>query len=410
MQMNSPAAAASSPVRAPRRRVAFASLLALTMAASTFSITTFSVLSKWLLDDFGLARWQLGLLVTGLATIGAVTSPTIGRVADRIGGRTAMQATFGLSALVLAAIAASPVYGVLLVAALSAGLAQAAANPATNKLIALHTPAGGQGTVTGIKQSGVQIGVLLGGWLLPLGAATIGWRQTLLIAAIAPVVGLVAAFAVIPDDPPDTDHGAADGTWSPLRSPFLVRLALYGLLVGAGWSAVFTYLPDYAQNALGWSPAVAGLLVSIAGLFGAIGRIGWSTLADRRLGPAVTLMVLAGIAVVAVAVAMSAPSVPALAWVAAALFGASSGSWNSVGMFAIVDRLPSHASGTGSGMVMFGFLIGLAVGAPPFGWSVDVTGAYTTGLVGALVLHVAAFGAARSLRAAPLTADGQAPP
>lgn len=400
----------SSTTRTTARRVAFNALLALTMAASTFAFTTFSVLSQSLLDTFSLSRWQLGALVTATATVGAVTSPALGKVSDRIGGRCSLQITLGLSAFVLAGIAVSPVYLLLVVAALAAGLAQATANPSTNKLIADHVATGGRGTVTGIKQAGVQAGVFLGGSLLPLGALHLGWRPTLLIAAIVPLLGLAVSQVAIPADP-DTSDGdtSSRGHASAARSPFLIRLAIYGFLIGAGWSALFTYLPDYAQNALGWRAATAGFVVSVAGVCGMVGRIAWSRLAERRLGAPSTLMILAAIALAAVLIVVLAERMPALLWIGAAALGASSGSWNSVGMFAIIDRMPSRSSGAASGVVMFGFLIGLAGGAPPFGWAVDLTSSYVPGLLAVLVVNVAALGVASTLRTAPLTADGAAP-
>ena len=256
------------------RRVAFDALLALTMAASTFAFTTFSVLSQSLLETFSLNRWQLGALVTATATVGALTSPTLGKVSDRVGGRRSLQITLGLSAFVLAGIAVSPAYLLLVIAALAAGLAQATANPSTNKLIGDHVAAGARGTVTGIKQAGVQAGVFLGGSLLPLGALRLGWRPTLLIAAVVPLLGLAVSQIAIPADP-DTPDGdtSSPGHANAARSPFLIRLAIYGFLIGAGWSALFTYLPDGAQNALGWRAATAGFVVSVAGVCGVVGRI-----------------------------------------------------------------------------------------------------------------------------------------
>jgi len=377
-------------------------MLAVTMASSTFAFTTFSVLSGALLDTFHIARWQLGALVTSTAVLGAVLSPPMGRVSDRIGGRNAMLATLVLSAAALAAIAVSPMYLLVVCAALAAGSAQSMANPATNKLILLHGSDSGRGTLTGIKQSGVQIGTFLGGSLLPVGAATIGWRPTLLLAAVVPVAALAVSRRIVP---PSAAHDTSDGPTvdGPLvRSPFLVQLAAYGFLVGAGWSAVFTYLPDFGQNALGWSPTVAGLLVSAAGLCGIAGRIGWSWYAEHRSDAPQTLALLAAISFVAVGAILLSSRLPPLLWLGAAALGGSCGSWNSVGMFAIIDRLPEQIAGAASGLVMFGFLIGLGVGAPAFGWSVDVTGAYVVGMVAAGLAHVAGVTVALVLRRAPL--------
>lgn len=384
-------------------QAAFGGLLALTMATSTFALTSFSVLSGALLDAFSLSRWQLGALVTATAVIGALTSPPVGRISDRIGGRSALQVTLALSAVGLAGIATSPVYGLLIAAAVASGFGQAFANPATNKLISLHVADGWRGTVTGVKQAGVQVGVFLGGALLPLGGLLIGWRATMLIAAVIPMAGLLVARAIVPADVRD-DPGTTRAGGSPARSPFLLRLGLYGFLIGAGWSGVFTYLPDFAQTALGWSATTSGLLVATAGLCGIAGRIGWSWLAERRLGAPATLIILAAIGLTAVVVVVLSRQVPALLWLGAAAFGASSGSWNSVGMFAIIDRLPPSASGAASGIVMFGFLVGLGVGAPAFGWSVDITGAYLLGLAAAVVVHLAGVVVATRLRVAPLGA------
>lgn len=380
------------------RRVAFAGLLAVTMASSTFAFTTFSVLSGRLLDTFRISRWQLGALVTATAVLAAVLSPPMGRVADRIGGRNAMLATLLLSGAALAAIAVSPIYLLVVCAALAAGAAQSMANPATNKLISLYGTDGGRGTLTGIKQSGVQVGTFLGGSFLPLGAATIGWRPTLLLAAVVPAVGLGLSRHIVPVGVAEDTSDERRDAGSLMRSPFLLQLAFYGFLLGAGWSAVFTYLPDYGQNALGWSPTVAGLLVSAAGLCGIAGRIGWSWYAEHRSDAPKTLAMLATISIAAIGVILLSSRFPPLLWLGAAALGGSSGSWNSVGMFAIIDRLPERAAGAASGIVMFGFLVGLGVGAPAFGWSVDVTGAYVVGLVTAAVVHIAGLIMALVLR------------
>ncbi|HSK97784.1 MAG TPA: MFS transporter, partial [Euzebyales bacterium] len=180
-------------------------------------------------------------------------------------------------------------------------------------------------------------------------------------------------------------------------------------LIGAGWSAVFTYLPDYAQNALGWDPTTAGLVVAVSGLCGIVGRVGWSRLAERRLGASATLVALAAIGLVAVLAMLAAGLAQPLLWVASAALGASSGSWNSVGMLAIIDRMPSEIAGAASGIVMFGFLVGLGVGAPPFGWAVDLTGSYEPGLVAVAVVHLAGLWVARTLRSAPTHAVGSGP-
>ena len=67
-------------------------------------------------------------------------------------------------------------------------------------------------------------------------------------------------------------------------------------------------------------------------------------------------------------------------WLAAVLGGLTYSSWNSVGMLAIIQRLGPEYAGQGSGVVLLGFLTGLGIGAPLFGFSVDVLNSYRLGL------------------------------
>lgn len=382
----------------PRSRAAFASVLAAAMAASTFSLAVLAVLSRDLLDEFGITRAQLGLVVTSIAVVGAVVSPVLGRASDRIGGRRALLATYACSAVSLSAIALAPAYGLLLAAGLVAGLAQGAANPATNKLVSAHLEAGARGLVTGVKQSGVQVGVSLAGLLLPIGAVAFGWRLAVLSAALVPAMGLVLTPLVVPADAPIAEARRPTDDDGAGRDPYVLWLAGYGFLLGAGWSGAFTYLPDYAQTSVGFSVESAGALVTVAGVLGVVGRIGWSWLAEHRFGSPPVLAMLALLAVAATGMLAAAPGVAALLWLGAGLLGLTAGAWNAVGMLAVIEALPTRSAGRGSGTVLFGFLTGLAAGAPVFGWSVDQTAAYGAGLAGTAVAFLLGALAANRLR------------
>ena len=146
------------------------------MGTATFALVVYAVLAVELIDEFGVARWQIGALVTANSLVGAVASPVVGTITDRLGARRATLMTIGISVVALGGIAASPVYGVLILAALVGGIAQSFANPSTNKLISLHVEPGRRGVITGIKQSGVQFGTFLAGLLLPVLTRAFGWR------------------------------------------------------------------------------------------------------------------------------------------------------------------------------------------------------------------------------------------
>ena len=135
------------------------------MGASTFGLVVFAVLAAELIEEFGVDRWQVGALVTAMTISGALISPSVGTLTDRIGARRATVVTLIASGGALAAMSVSPVFALVAFFALVGGVGQAIANPATNKLISMHVPAGRRGVITGIKQSGVQVGTFLGGLL-----------------------------------------------------------------------------------------------------------------------------------------------------------------------------------------------------------------------------------------------------
>lgn len=384
----------------PRRRFAFITVLAVTMAAATFALVVFGVLAADLIEEFGVDRWQIGALVTASALAGAAASPFLGRVTDRVGARRATIGTLVISSLALGSVAVAPVFLLLVTAALMTGIAQGASNPATNKLIALHVAPGRQGVITGIKQSGVQMGTFLGGLLLPLGAAAFGWRGAVAAFAVVPGLAAVGALLTAPHDPPPLE---TSGESPPASIPSSIRrLAIYGFLLGAGGTTIFTYLPLFAREALGLSAGAAGAAVALTGFVGIAARIAWGRAAEIRLGSGRSLRWIGWLAALAGALLALAPAVPALVWPAAVITGLSASSWNSVGMLAIIQTVPPVLAGRASGTVLLGFLSGLGLGAPAFGWSVDVLGTYTPGWIvviglfvtGALVISASATASA----------------
>jgi predicted MFS family arabinose efflux permease len=196
-----------------------------------------------------------------------------------------------------------------------------------------------------------------------------------LFALIATVGGVLSLL--IPDDPP--------GSAPPSRAergpldPYIFRVAAYGFILGGAGTAIFTFLPLYAEEALGLGPASAGLAVTVTGVAGVVGRILWGRFAEVRFGTWRSLEYIAVLAAVAAAVLVAAASVTWLVWLAAVLTGFSASAWNSVGMLAVIETVTPAQAGRASGVVLLGFLGGLGVGAPAFGYSIDRLGTYGPG-------------------------------
>ena len=359
-------------------RLSFAAVLALAMGTSTYAGYAFGVLGPLIRDEFGISRFQLGLLTTCFFLVGGPLSLAAGRATDAYGARRVMVAAFAVAAGAIVGMAVAPSFLLMLLGAAGAGIALATGNPVTNKLIADHLPPGRRGLVMGGKQAGVQVGAFLTGAVLAPIATQVGWRAAFGWSALVPLLGLVGAVMLIPraagaeaGAPPD--RGVADG-----RLPVGVRwLAAYAFLMGSGVAAINAYLPLYLVERAGASHEAAGAVAATIGGVGIASRIAWGWASERMPSFSLPLLLLGIGAVVAVAMVAAVEGIGLwIAWPAAALFGATAVTWNAVGMLAVITESGSRLAGAASGVVTAGFYIGF-VGSPmAFGLLVDATHQY----------------------------------
>jgi hypothetical protein len=111
--------------------------------------------------EFSLTRTQYGVAASVLFLSAVVVSLQAGRVVRRCGADRLIRVLLAHAVIALIVIAVAPGWHWVLVGAVVMGVPLGLMNPVTNQLIAgrvIHTV---QGTVTGIKQSGVQMGALV---------------------------------------------------------------------------------------------------------------------------------------------------------------------------------------------------------------------------------------------------------
>jgi MFS family permease len=356
------------------RRTVFGSMLFIAMGVATFTPASLGILATFIIDDLSISRAQLGIAL-GLANVAsAVLSPIAGRITDRIGGKKALVALFVTAGVTYLILGTAVAYAMLLVGALAGAFSQATANPATNKLIAEDVPAGKRGVITGVKQSGVQAGIFLGGLTVPTLAITLGWRGAYLIVALIPLVFAAIAAWVIPTAPKATAEHRTRSR-DPLPSA-IWWLTGFGFLMG--FSGAVTFLvPLFAEEALGLSPVVGGVAAAVIAFVAIPGRILWSRYAERSGAFRGSLGAMAVLSIAAAGVFyLSGAAAAWLLWPAAVLIALGSSSWNSVGMVAVMVEAGVAATGRASGFVLFGFLAGLGIAPPIFGAIIDRTGSY----------------------------------
>ncbi len=367
------------------------------MASANLLGSGLGVLATFLLDDLGINRTQVGALITTSVIITALASPLVGGAADALGGRRALAVVFVASAVGFLGVAAAPAYWVMFLPIALAAVGQAGANPATNKLIARHAPAGRRGLVTGVKQSGVQAGIFVGGLVLPSLALAVGWRWALAAVAVLPLLALPAGLVLVPGD--DDRGGFTAGASAPATIRFL---ASYGALMGFG--VAYTFLvPLFVVESLGMSERVGGLAAGLTGLVAIFGRIGWARLSETHLRYQTALYVMALVSILGAGCYLASVEVGSWAmWFGVVFTGMGASSSTSVVMLAVMAEVGAERAGRASGLVMLGFLAGLGTAPTLFGWTVDLTGSYTSmWLISIGVLAAAALLTVRRMRRVP---------
>jgi predicted MFS family arabinose efflux permease len=197
----------------------------------------------------------------------------------------------------------------------------------------------------------------------------------MLVIAAMLLAGIPFLMRVVPADEPISP----DRTGTRGRLPGGIWwVAVYGSLLGFGGSASFL-LPLFVEESLGQSPRVAGLAAAIVGGVAILGRLQWARVAEHKASPAPAMAVLAGSSVVSMALLLvSITSGMTWMWVGVVVLALSSSSWTSVAAITVIRIAGAPSAGRASGVVWFGFLTGLGLGPPLYGFTVDQTGSYAT--------------------------------
>nr|KHD98484.1 hypothetical protein GY22_04455 [Kocuria polaris] len=386
-------------------------VLTATMAVGPLLTHSLSAMSPLVIADLELTEAQFGLLATTTFFVAAVTAVRTGRWADRLAARTLLVVMFGGAALAMLLTAAAPGYAVLLAAMVLSGLGQVMANPATNRLIRLHVPAGRRASWLGIKQAGVQASQLVAGLTFPALGLLLGWRTAVLVAVGAVLLLLVHGWWTVPDNHPGTPVArpsrttSPSGTTTPFRSraagaaarppmPGAVKAyAAAAALTGLGAQAANVYLPLYAHRELGLDVVAAGATVSVSALVGIASRVLWARVMDRPGTDGFVL--LAGMALGAAASAVLlilAPLHPGLAWAvwpAAVLHGGAALAVSVVVMSAAMRAVPADRVGASTGVVTMGLYAGFCAGPLALGGLLQLTGSFAVGWGVVLVCYLA---------------------
>jgi MFS family permease len=283
---------------------------------------------------------------------------------------------------------------VIAIGALLIGLGYGPITPASSQILARTTKPSQMALVFSIKQSGVPLGAMMAGAVIPTLMLNINWQLSLIAVALACLIFAALSQPLRPslDDQRQAGLPFELGT---LTRPISMVLGHRTLATMAACSFMFsmvqlsltTYLVTYLHEDLSYGMVSAGLLLSVTQIGGIGGRIAWGVISDRWLGAQKTLMLLACLmAFSALVTALLLPQLPLWAiWITLVVFGASAIGWNGVYLAEVARQAPEGQAGVATGGTMKITFLGAVIGAPIFGMLSSLFGTYQAGFLALVV-------------------------
>lgn len=370
-----------------------ATLLAQVLAS--WANLTMPVFAVRFAADLGVPAAWIGLYVSvtyfaGM-TSGVMGSPFI----IRYGAIRVLQICLILCAASLVLLTTTSL-AVTVLCAVIMGLGYGPTTPASSHVLAAQTPAKFMPLIFSIKQTGVPLGGVLAGAVVPVIVLAYGWH----VAALSVAVLCVMTIFILQPLRASLD-AERDRTQRLLVNPLqsirlvwrsapLLRLSMLSTAYSAVQMSLLSYLVTYLVEAIHRDLVTAGLVLAAAQIAGVSGRIVWGSIAGLVL-PARLVLVMLGflMAGAGVVMALIVPQWPTVAiFAVAVLYGATAVGWNGV-MLAELSRLapPGQAVMATGGSLFFTFG-GVMAGPALFGAWVSSTGDYPSGFLILAVLGV----------------------
>lgn len=350
---------------------------------------TVPVLAPSAAPDIGISATSVGLFVSLIYIGSMLSSLWSSNYIVRFGPLRVSQICLLFSGvgLMLTAVGTIPA---LVVSAFIIGLGYGPVTPASSHLLSRTTPAHMMSFIFSVKQTGVPLGGMLAGAVVPTLVLAAGWRNG---SVIVGCVSVLLALAIIParesldiDRQPEKRIGTSSlsGTLKLVISDKgLARLALISFLYAGMQLCLFTYLVIYLTKDISLSFVAAGFVLSAAQIAGSVGRVVWGFIADRYMSSRLLLGMLGlTMSIGSLATAFLAPGWPYYLIVLVLIFfGATAIGWNGVYLAEAARLAPQGQVGAATGGTLFFTFLGVVLGPPLFAAVAAVTGSYPAGFI-----------------------------
>jgi MFS family permease len=362
-------------------------------AMVAMALLTLPVMAPVAAKDLGVSPAMVGFYVSITYAGAMFASLTSGTTVSRFGPIRVSQLGLLLCAVGLC-LCASPWLPLIALGALFIGLGYGPITPASSQILARTTPPDQMALVFSIKQTGVPVGSMMAGAIVPSLMLAIHWQWTLVMVAIACVLSALMAQP-LRHDLDDLRQANLPFQMGTLTGPIRMVLGHRALATMAACSFMFsmvqmsltTYLVTYLHDDLAYGMVSAGLLLSVTQMGGIGGRILWGLVADKWLGAQKALALLAALmACSSLATALLLPVLPIWGiWMVLIVFGASAIGWNGVYLSEVARQAPEGKASVATGGTLTFTFLGVVIGPPIFGALSTAFGSYRAGFLALVV-------------------------
>ena len=353
-------------------------------AASSAAVIGPTVAAPLLLQTLQLGPAAVGFFVA-LVYLGAMFATQVGAFAVRRWGpiRASQLALLCSAAGLL--LLATPLLPLVALGAVFIGLGYGPITPASSQMLSRTTDPRHYSLVFSIKQTGVPLGGVIAGLLVPPlvglgGAGAALWGLAALCVLAAAGAAPLAAELDRERDPAVPWPGAQQ-VLAPARfvatHAVLRAMAVCSFIFSMVQVSLTSYMVSFLTGDLRWTLAAAGAALAASQVAGVVARIVWGFVADRWLGARRVLLGLAlGMAVCGLLMPLLGPaSAPALVIALLCVYGATAVGWNGVYLATVAREAPPGQAATATAGTLFFTFFGVVVGPPVLGAAGTALGA-----------------------------------
>ena len=339
--------------------------------------------------DLGISEAGLGGLFAMFALGSTVSSPMMGRLAERAGAGPSLKTACAAAGVVMIAIALSAhawlQFALLMVVAgVAAAFVQSASNLWLLRTVRDHRI----GLAFGLKQSAGPAAAMLAGLAVPAIAVFLGWRWAYAGFGVLAVLGALS----MPHRGLRGHRRTTRGRGGDVALGPLVVIAI-GFAISTSVSAAFIgFTVTGAVDQAGMSESAAGVLFSTSAIGGILARVGLGVVADRGwggpFGISATLVGMGSLGLMLLATGTTVAYLIAVPFAFVTAWG-----WSGVLHQAVTQANPG-APATATGIIQSGASVGLFAGPVAFGliavrsYEIAWTAAACASLVGCASLLV----------------------